>query len=203
LRFIRLAVFTYQLLQFSSTLLDIIHHPERNSTFILRADILSDKSAEEEPILASVSGYKATRQIRRRILPRSPKRDGPLEQDCIFFTPVTGDDLYHDLSSLVVLTPRLDDSETLPFYHPAVRQLAFRYLTTPEPILRIDIIPINPETNTSSDTNSRLHRTCLALLETVHRFGWGQHTGYKKRVLHDVGPIFTRGERTALITLAV
>lgn len=103
-------------------------------------------------------------------------------------------DLYHGLFPLVVFVPRLDAAGSVPFYHPAVQQLAFRYLVTPEPILRIDIIPLNPETNASSDIKSRLHRTCLALLETLHRFGWGQYTGYKKRVVHDVRPIFTRGE---------
>ncbi len=38
---------------------------------------------------------------------------------------------------------------------------------------------------TPADINSRLYRTCLALLETLHRYCWGALTNYKKRVHHD------------------
>lgn len=48
--------------------------------------------------------------------------------------------------------------------------------------LRIEALPL---AGTPLDFSSRLHRTCLALLETLHRYGWGAQTQYKKRVTHD------------------
>ena len=42
-----------------------------------------------------------------------------------------------------------------------------------------------PDAPDPSDINSRLYRTCLALLETLHRYCWGALTNYKKRVHHD------------------
>jgi hypothetical protein len=39
--------------------------------------------------------------------------------------------------------------------------------------------------STTTDPNSRLYRTSLALLDTLDRYGWGAMTNYKKRVLHD------------------
>jgi len=69
----------------------------------------------------------------------------------------------------------------LPYYHPSVSQLAFRYLNH-EQMLQIEVVP-RPDTPT--DLNSRLFRTCLSLLETLHRCGWGLVTNYKKRVIHD------------------
>lgn len=42
-----------------------------------------------------------------------------------------------------------------------------------------------PHIATPSDPNSRLYRTALALLEALHRYGWGAVTRYRKRVKHD------------------
>ncbi|RXW20761.1 hypothetical protein EST38_g5073, partial [Candolleomyces aberdarensis] len=46
-------------------------------------------------------------------------------------------------------------------------------------------ISAHPLPGTPTSFNSRLHRTSLALLETVHRYGWGALGNYKKRVIHD------------------
>jgi len=82
----------------------------------------------------------------------------------------------------LVLTPTISPGESLPYYHPAVSHIAFRYIDSDPPSLRIELKPLP---NTSTDLNSRLYRTCLALLETLHRYGWGALTNYKKRVNHD------------------
>jgi tRNASer (uridine44-2'-O)-methyltransferase len=52
------------------------------------------------------------------------------------------------------------------------------------PMLQIELIPLP---GTPTDPNSRLYRTCLALLDTLHRYGWGAlaMTNYQKRVIHD------------------
>jgi tRNASer (uridine44-2'-O)-methyltransferase len=49
-------------------------------------------------------------------------------------------------------------------------------------MLQIELVPLH---GTPTDPNSRLYRTCLALLETLHRYGWGAMTNYQKRVIHD------------------
>ena len=76
----------------------------------------------------------------------------------------------------------MEPGSSLPYYHPAVSHLAFRYLTLDPPRLRLELIPL---LDTPTDPNSRLYRTCLALLETLHRYGWGAVANYKKRVIHD------------------
>lgn len=82
----------------------------------------------------------------------------------------------------MVFTPVTGPNIGLPYYHPAVSHLAFRYVSSDPPILRIEVLPL-PDTPT--DPNSRLYRTCLGLLDTLHRYGWGAMTNYKKRVMHD------------------
>ena len=69
---------------------------------------------------------------------------------------------------------------------PSLR-IAFRFIhslinTDTSPRVRIEVLSLP---NTPTDPNSRLYRTCLALLETLHRYGWGAMTNYKKRVQHD------------------
>jgi len=49
--------------------------------------------------------------------------------------------------------------------------------------LRIEVIPLP---GTATDPDSRLYRTSLALLDTLHRYLWGALTHYQKRVQHDV-----------------
>ena len=95
---------------------------------------------------------------------------------------------------MLVLTPLLPPDGVLPYYHPTVTHLAFRFIpatTSPSSeavaaaaaALRIEVVPFP---GTSLDLGARLYRTCLSLLDTLHRYGWGTLTQYKKRVLHDV-----------------
>jgi tRNASer (uridine44-2'-O)-methyltransferase len=95
---------------------------------------------------------------------------------------------------VLVLTPILPpDGGNLPYYHPTVTHLAFRFVESTSSssgpaaaaaaALRIEAVPLP---GTSLDPGARLYRTCLSLLETLHRYGWGALTNYKKRVAHDV-----------------
>ena len=92
---------------------------------------------------------------------------------------------------MLVLTPILPpDGGDLPYYHPTVTHLAFRFVESTSSssgpaaaALRIEAVPFP---GTSLDPGARLYRTCLSLLETLHRYGWGALTNYKKRVAHDV-----------------
>jgi tRNASer (uridine44-2'-O)-methyltransferase len=87
---------------------------------------------------------------------------------------------------VLVLTPILPSDGVLPYYHPTVTHLAFRFVpsTSSRPAqLCIEAVPLP---STPLDPGARLYRTCLSLLETLHRYGWGALTQYKKRVAHDV-----------------
>ncbi|KAK1227085.1 tRNA(Ser) Um(44) 2'-O-methyltransferase [Marasmius sp. AFHP31] len=165
----------------------LIHHPEYNSTLILRSETLLDitDTAAFPTTLPSLQNYHKSRCIHRKLLPRRPGRDAPLEQYCTLYRDAEEHLTDTDSSpTVLVLTPISTPESPLPYYHPTVSHLAFRYLQEgDEGILRIEIVPLP---NTSLDPNARLYRTCLALLDTLHRYGWGAMTNYQKRVQHDV-----------------
>ncbi|KAJ7688667.1 hypothetical protein B0H17DRAFT_1202760 [Mycena rosella] len=73
---------------------------------------------------------------------------------------------------------------SLPYYHPPVSRLAFRYILSTPPSIRIEVVLLSPD-DTPTDPGSRIYRTCLSLLDALHRYGWGALTNYKKRVQHD------------------
>lgn len=159
----------------------LIHHPEWNSTLILRSETLSDTDADFPTIVPELHNLIALRNIHRKLLPRRPGRDSGLEQHCtIYGSPMDR------VPSTLVLTPILDSSGSLPYYHPTVSHIAFLYRNDEVdggvPRLQIEVVPFEA---TPLDINSRLYRTCLALLETLHRYGWGATHDFKKRVHHD------------------
>lgn len=109
---------------FLSTLKSLCLHPERNSSLILRADPMPPRpiSAEETP-----AGMDAIEEVRVRLMPRQPNRDGRLEQRCHFFRadpePVTG----RKEEAVVVYRPEVRSRSELPYYYPPVRGLAYRW----------------------------------------------------------------------------
>lgn len=165
--------------QFSTAVSQLIHHPEYNSTLILRSEIVSESTADFPAPIPELCGYRPVKNIHRKLLPRRPGRDAGLEQHCTLYSSSTRDD---ECPAVLVLTPIVEAGGALPYYHPAVHHLAFRYIPAEIPLLRIEIVPLP---GTPIDLNSRLYRTCLALLDTLHRYGWGALTNYKKRVHHD------------------
>lgn len=158
-----------------------MYHPEYNSTLILRTEIVFESETEFPQDLPSIEDYRPIRCVRRKLLPRRPGRDQGLDQYCTLYSQTAGGD--EGLTpALLVLTPILGAGEALPYYHPRVSHLAFRYVPSDPPTIRIEVVPLP---DTPLDPNSRLYRTCLALLDTLHRYGWGTMTQYKKRVIHD------------------
>lgn len=122
---------------------------------------------------------RPTRVIHRKLLPRRPGRDASLEQYCSLYAATAHEDSPPDT---LILTPIVPPGGSLPYYHPTVAHLAFRYIISDAPTLRMEVVPFP---GTPTDMNSRLYRTCLALLDTLDRYGWGAMTNYKKRVIHD------------------
>jgi len=160
--------------KFEEAISQLIHHPEYNSTLILRSEVLSEGTSTFLEQIPSFRDRQRTSYIHRKMLPCRPGWDSPLEQFCTLYATSDGPDT-------LILTPVLKEGTILPYYHPSVSQLAFRYLNH-EQMLRIEVV-LHPDT--PKDINSRLFRTCLSLLETLHRYGWGVVTNYKKRVIHD------------------
>jgi tRNASer (uridine44-2'-O)-methyltransferase len=169
----------YDLCQFEIAVAQLIHHPEYNSTLILRSETLSDLNSDFPSLLPRLKDLVVARSIRRKLLPRRPGRDAALEQWCTFYRPFIDT---HLPPVAMVLSPIAPPGSSLPYYHPEVSHLAFRYINAATPLLRIEVVPLP---SISLDQGSRLYRTCLALLDALHRYGWGAVSSYKKRVMHD------------------
>ncbi|KAI9461330.1 hypothetical protein HD554DRAFT_2206749 [Boletus coccyginus] len=161
----------------------LVHHPEYNSTLILRSKIVSETfyshDIDDTPS-RHLKSHRPIYNIHRKLLPRRPSRDAAVEQLCTLYASTTG--TYRDIPCTLVLSPLLPPGASLPYYHPTVRHLAFRFVPCTPPILRIEAVVLP---DTPLDLDSRLYRTTLALLETLHRYGWGAMTHYQKRVKHD------------------
>ncbi|KAH9986566.1 hypothetical protein BJV74DRAFT_988467 [Russula compacta] len=171
---------------FEPAVSQLIHHPEYNSTLILRSQVIEDSLLGLPDLVPALRGLQPVRNIHRRLLPRRPTRDSGLEQHCTLYASSPPTDAGESHPSVLVLTPVLPSDGVLPYYHPTVTHLAFRFVpsTSSSPAaLRIEVVPLP---GTSLDPGARLYRTCLSLLETLHRYGWGALTQYKKRVAHDV-----------------
>lgn len=171
----------------------LIDHPEYNSTLILRSEKLSDISSNFPAIVPRLDNLRPLRCIHRKLLPRRPGRDEGIEQYCTLYGatsvssqigPEERSDANDDRPSTAVITPIIPEKSPLPYYHPQVSHLALRYLPSTSS-LRIEFLPLSDSPIPATDPSSRLYRTSLSLLDTVHRYGWGALTSYKKRVLHD------------------
>jgi tRNASer (uridine44-2'-O)-methyltransferase len=115
----------FGLSSFLATLKELCLHPERNSSLILRADPLpprGDADVSEGRRL----GLGLHEEVGVRLMPKQPKRDGRLQQRCLFYrSPDKDPDTKEE--GLVVYVPNVTSPEDLPFYYPPVKRLAFRW----------------------------------------------------------------------------
>lgn len=182
---------------FHRAILELVRHPEQSSSTILRADILADEE-DDDSLLSAVAcgtlrmdGYRCVRRVRRRILPNRPQFDWAMEQECLFYDFVDA-----GTESLAVLLPDFDQLERdrgdrrLPYYHPQVYALAFRYLSDhagTSSHLRIDLVPLPSQPVTAPlPPNDRLFRTAQMLAKYAAKICNGQAAGYQKRIHHDL-----------------
>jgi tRNASer (uridine44-2'-O)-methyltransferase len=192
---------------FEEVMLNFIKNPNVTSSYLFRADILHDSESEQrgtgldqnvsqdtedhKPETFELPGWKQDRVIVRLLIPRNQQLDRPLVQTCILLSKEkkTANDLEEHL---VIYIPHTSSPEETPFYHPRVARLAFHHTFRPT-------MKENPPTNNTNDPtpgtgtlslsynpfDSKLQRTGLKLLQTIHKHGQGQLGGYKKRVHHD------------------
>ncbi|KDQ60435.1 hypothetical protein JAAARDRAFT_125782 [Jaapia argillacea MUCL 33604] len=181
----------------------LVNHPEYNSTLILRSELIATYTSPPfPPSTPQIKGYEPTKAYYRKLLPRRPTRDASLEQLCTLYTKSpdpheledmktqgSEDDPLYTTPTLLVLTPLPSPSTPLPYYHPQVSQISFHLHPPSSPTLLISLLPLPPTSQNDQDpTNpsSRLHRTSLSLLQTLHRYLHGTLTSYKKRTAHDL-----------------
>jgi len=134
--------------KFKEAISQLVHHPEYNSTLILRSEALNEGTLDFPEQIPSFRDRQKMSYIHRKLLPRRPGRDSSLEQFCTLYGTPDGP----VLPDTLVLTPVLKQGTILPYYHPSVSQLAFRYLNH-EQMLQIEVV-LRPDTPT--DLNSRL-----------------------------------------------
>lgn len=131
---------------FLHVLKDLTLHPERNSSLILRADPIpldtqsqikaTDAEDEEFENWVKENGMERVDDIRVRLMPKQPKRDGKLDQRVLFYRSKEVMGHEHDLTGdgrvergVVVMIPLVKRVEDIPFFHPPVRKLVFYYET--------------------------------------------------------------------------
>lgn len=128
---------------FLHVLKDLTLHPERNSSLILRADPIpldtrsQIKSATEEDEgfeeWIKGEGMELVEEIRVRLMPKQPKRDGKLDQRVLFYRSkeLNGHDegIEKGEKGVVVMIPMVRDVGEIPYFHPPVKRLVFYYET--------------------------------------------------------------------------
>lgn len=175
---------------FSGVMLNLIKNPNVTSSHLFRADIFYDSNTEHassgslvkhlkqeyRPISYELPGFSLTRTIVRKLIPRNPQLDHPLVQTCHLFNDV--DD--GKVRNVVLYLPHVREPRDVPFYHPTVLRLAFEHIW--QEADTIGSISISYSLFPDTTLTTKLERTALCLLQTVHKHGQGQLAGYKKRV---------------------
>ncbi|CEH15693.1 Uncharacterized conserved protein [Ceraceosorus bombacis] len=163
----------------------LVEHPERSSSWISRADIV------ESHTYATPIGVGTTSIGQMRDAATSHRRNA--------WMGVQAEDAsqHADESQLPLELPA--SVAEIPFYHPAVRAMAFQFHTLPEAAVssslpdqslavrgigRISIVPFS-STSFPLQAADRLSRTALSLLTLQSKHAWGALHSYEKRVTHD------------------
>ncbi|KAK9495145.1 hypothetical protein V1508DRAFT_411028 [Lipomyces doorenjongii] len=196
---------------FEVAMLNLIFHPNINSTSIMRADILYDSAVgshndadisyddyakKEKEICCEleklgifsllsngVECVRIKRRIIREIIPRNQDKDLSMRQSCLLLSDGAGS------SSILYLPHTIESPESTPYYHPAVSGILLHYTSTRTHndvnTLQLLYRLFSPSPEPVALPN-RLERTALRLLATAYKHSLGVMNGYQKRVQHDV-----------------
>ncbi|KAI0454059.1 hypothetical protein F5B21DRAFT_477260 [Xylaria acuta] len=174
---------------------NLIRNPNINSSWLFRADILTEKDSTQvlsqnieadatspSPIVVQFEGFHLHKLLVRRLIPRNPQRDPPLDQTClIYHSYETGE--AETSSSMVVYKPHVSSHSDVPFYHPKVKALAFLHQWDAKS--GEGAVSIHYHFFDDYGLSPKLVRTGLHLVSTLHKHGEGAKEGYVKRVQHD------------------
>ena len=122
----------------------------------------------------TIEGFELHRTVVRRLIPRKPQLDKPLEQSCFIYHNTASDPDSTKKQALVVYYPYCTSSDAMPWYHPKVQGLAYLYANPstveatriPSVTLSIHYLPFP---DTPSPLPDRLTRTFQSLLKTMIR----------------------------------
>lgn len=146
----------------------------------------------------NIGEFELIRTVVRRLIPRNPHLDGPLEQTCHFYATrgtilesacpgnadagPSSEENPQQERLLVMYLPHVASVEEMPFYHPLLRVLAFLYdfqpdgsLTTGTGAMSVHFLPF------TDDISDRVERTLHGLLAANIRLA--QNT--KPTITHD------------------
>ena len=170
----------------------LLENPNLNSTHLFRADILYDSAhqlkttsekerqcqlqdgadidkavnsdkAEPPNEAPRIEGALLQRKILRKLIPRKPQLDRPLDQWCYIYNLVVREKSGY----VVVYVPQVKSESDMPWYHPPIKSLAYLYEHTKnETSLSVHFLPFS---ESSDAVPSRLHRTFISLLQTFLR----------------------------------
>jgi tRNASer (uridine44-2'-O)-methyltransferase len=152
---------------FLHVLKDLTLHPERNSSLILRADpIPLDTQSQVNSTIEEDEGFEnwirgegmeLVEEIRVRLMPKQPKRDGKLDQRVIFYRSKELDGHEEGVEKgekgVVVMIPMVRDVGEIPFFHPPVKRLVFYYETLIKKLDESEIVRGMEDLSTSDSTS--------------------------------------------------
>ncbi|KAH6651774.1 hypothetical protein BKA67DRAFT_571870 [Truncatella angustata] len=180
---------TFDSIAFLKVMMNLIRNPNINSSWLFRADILYESTAEAttgtpesaraQPRLIHFKDFIVDKSLVRRLIPRNTQRDQPLDQTCIIYHGGQGE----AGKTLVVYNPHVSSESEIPFYHPRVQALAFLHEWNAE--MGQGTISLHYHFYEHEDRDPKLARTALNLLTVLHKHGQGAVAGYVKRVHHD------------------
>lgn len=177
---------------------NLIRNPNINSSWLFRADILSEQDpaqvltkdteadpASPAPAIVHFVDFHLNKLLVRRLIPRNTRRDEPLDQTCLAYhgceTGKTGET--ETTSSMVVYKPHVSSHSDVPFYHPKVKALAFLHQWDPK--TSEGTVSLHYNFFDDHGPSTKLTRTGFHLISTLHKHGEGAKQGYVKRVQHD------------------
>lgn len=171
-----------QFLEITDLLLERVN---LNSTHLFRADILTDtvgklttlsqktnsvnhncRPSTDCPFAPDVpQNFRHKRTVVRRLIPRNPQLDRPLEQTCLFYSGPGGE---QESSKLVLYVPHCTEVGDMPWYHPQIRALAYLYNHNGASPATLSVHYIDFKASPTTLSN-RLQRTMSSLLGTYVR----------------------------------
>lgn len=161
-----------------------------------------------EPVPAKlVPDFELSRTVVRRLIPRNPNLDKPLDQTCHFYvhgrsSNGAGHSVLGDEGSverlLVVYTPHIETKKDLPWYHPLLQSWALLYDYHKVPTAASSVAGVEEATGKGQlslhfllypgeEISNRLERTLHALINTQLRLARGSISSSPSAMLPEGG----------------
>ncbi|SCU95399.1 LANO_0E10242g1_1 [Lachancea nothofagi CBS 11611] len=195
---------------FELAMLNVVRHPNINSTVILRADMLKEWEydvetgkeisfereehhvADPESQVVNVDDLEVRNieisadlnlSVKVAMVRRIIPRN-PYKDAIINQTCLVLNSATTPETSLIVYTPHFDQKIECPFYIPHVKAVA---ILLHEGHLSVHYVPFAEQDVVElKDEGERVVRTARRLLQTAHKHSTGVKLGYEKKVAHDV-----------------